>query len=500
MRGARRAGTCTTGAGCRAALRPYAHRGARRGAGVQRHVGRDVAGCRPGRARTSRPSRKPVSVPNGGRVARGVRVVDGDREAARPGRDGRGPGLVPGRPDLGAQARFRCCGAGAVPARPSAATSAPASRRPAVRRRGSPSRSAPSAVRTSTVRGDAVRVRSRRRRPARCPATRWRTAGPSPRRRQAVPPVDARVEAAGRAARSTAYGRSRAATSAGSAASTPVSSSPRPAPTSTRSARRGGPSASSTWHSSRATAAGEERRGVHGGTEMARRALAYEEAAAVRRSAPPRRRAVQRSLRRRPPCRPRVHGLDARRTSADVHVLHLGEYARRPRIGSSGLTPARTSPSLRWVTCSASTTSSAGTRPGSTASGLSSCSVISGLARRGRAARHRGRAAGPEEQVAAVPIVLALCLVVALRRRAPEKMLLLAAARRAWRSWSLTSSVDPGDFAMLVIIYTVAAPQRRAGPPGSRWRGAWSRPPSPQLRWPNESADARRGDPRRPSS
>lgn len=63
--------------------------------------------------------------------------------------------------------------------------------------------------------------------------------------------------------------------------------------------------------------------------------------------------------------------------------------------------------------------------------------------------------------VAAVPIVLGLCVVVALRRRAPEKMLLLAIAMGVAQ---LVTGVGPGamNFAMLVIVFTVATV-------GERW-------------------------------
>ncbi|MFE7106343.1 sensor histidine kinase [Streptomyces sp. NPDC057575] len=63
--------------------------------------------------------------------------------------------------------------------------------------------------------------------------------------------------------------------------------------------------------------------------------------------------------------------------------------------------------------------------------------------------------------VAAVPIALGLCVVVALRRRAPEKMLLLAIAMGVAQ---LVTGVGPSvaNFAMLVIVFTVATV-------GERW-------------------------------
>ncbi|MFF9350309.1 sensor histidine kinase [Streptomyces sp. NPDC014734] len=59
-----------------------------------------------------------------------------------------------------------------------------------------------------------------------------------------------------------------------------------------------------------------------------------------------------------------------------------------------------------------------------------------------------------------VLVVLGLCTVVALRRRAPEKMLLLAVGAGLVQ---LLSGVRPGlmNFAMLVIVFTVAAVGRR---------------------------------------
>ncbi|MFF3954377.1 sensor histidine kinase [Streptomyces sp. NPDC001890] len=64
-------------------------------------------------------------------------------------------------------------------------------------------------------------------------------------------------------------------------------------------------------------------------------------------------------------------------------------------------------------------------------------------------------------RAAAVPIALGLCVVVALRRRVPEKMLLLAIAMGVAQ---LVTGVGPGvmNFAMLVIVFTVATV-------GERW-------------------------------
>lgn len=89
-----------------------------------------------------------------------------------------------------------------------------------------------------------------------------------------------------------------------------------------------------------------------------------------------------------------------------------------------------------------------------------------------------------KERVAAVPVVLGLCVVVALRRRAPEKMLLLAIAMGVAQ---LVTGVGPGvmNFAMLVIVFTVATV-------GERWASrlalvcALSAAALSKVRWPGE--------------
>ncbi|MGW2087704.1 sensor histidine kinase [Streptomyces sp. NPDC001880] len=90
------------------------------------------------------------------------------------------------------------------------------------------------------------------------------------------------------------------------------------------------------------------------------------------------------------------------------------------------------------------------------------------------------------ERVASVPIVLGLCTVVALRRRAPEKMLLLAIAMGVAQ---MVTGVGPGvmNFAMLVIVFTVATV-------GERWASRLALVCSlcaaalSKLRWPGEEA------------
>lgn len=89
---------------------------------------------------------------------------------------------------------------------------------------------------------------------------------------------------------------------------------------------------------------------------------------------------------------------------------------------------------------------------------------------------------GRVERVAIVPVVIGLCVVVALRRRAPEKMLLLAIAMGVAQ---LVFGVRPtvANFAMLVITFTVATV-------GERWASRLALACSlcaatlSQLRWP----------------
>ncbi len=83
-----------------------------------------------------------------------------------------------------------------------------------------------------------------------------------------------------------------------------------------------------------------------------------------------------------------------------------------------------------------------------------------------------------------VPAVLLLSLVVALRRRMPERMLLLALAVGVGQLIADVATM-PADFALLVIVYTVAAI-------GARWASRLAltaglcAAPLAQLRWPNE--------------
>lgn len=83
-----------------------------------------------------------------------------------------------------------------------------------------------------------------------------------------------------------------------------------------------------------------------------------------------------------------------------------------------------------------------------------------------------------------VPVMLLLSLVVALRRRMPERMLLLALAVGVGQLITDVATV-PADFALLVIVYTVAAV-------GARWASRLAltaglcAAPLAQLRWPDE--------------
>ncbi|WP_328537428.1 sensor histidine kinase [Streptomyces sp. NBC_00344] len=88
------------------------------------------------------------------------------------------------------------------------------------------------------------------------------------------------------------------------------------------------------------------------------------------------------------------------------------------------------------------------------------------------------------EGIAGIPIFVGLCTAVALRRRWPEKMLLLVAVMGVAQ---LIFDVHqaPADFAMLVLIYTVAAD-------GERWASRFALTGGvcagtlSQLRWPSD--------------
>ncbi|MEW2421208.1 histidine kinase [Streptomyces nigra] len=98
--------------------------------------------------------------------------------------------------------------------------------------------------------------------------------------------------------------------------------------------------------------------------------------------------------------------------------------------------------------------------------------------------RADGQGTGSEAVI--VPILVLLCLVIALRRRMPEKMLLLAIGV-GLAQLVLDVATTPADFAFLVIVYTVAAT-------GARWASRLAlgaglcAAPLSQLRWPEQEA------------
>jgi signal transduction histidine kinase len=107
-------------------------------------------------------------------------------------------------------------------------------------------------------------------------------------------------------------------------------------------------------------------------------------------------------------------------------------------------------------------------------------SVVAGVA--------HGEGRGTDSLALIIPVSLLLCLVIALRRRMPEKMLLLATGLGVAQV-ALNVETAVADFAMLVIVYTVAAT-------GARWASRVAlgaglcAAPVAQLRWPNEHTSA----------
>jgi signal transduction histidine kinase len=90
---------------------------------------------------------------------------------------------------------------------------------------------------------------------------------------------------------------------------------------------------------------------------------------------------------------------------------------------------------------------------------------------------------GTDSPFLIVPVAVLLCLVIALRRRGPERMLVLAGVIGV-AQLALDVSTMPADFAMLVIVYTVAAT-------GARWASRLAlttglcAAPLAQSRWPS---------------
>ncbi|MFJ8112777.1 sensor histidine kinase [Streptomyces sp. NPDC096132] len=101
----------------------------------------------------------------------------------------------------------------------------------------------------------------------------------------------------------------------------------------------------------------------------------------------------------------------------------------------------------------------------------------------GTAGQERG---GTDSMAVLVPVVFLLCLVIALRRRMPEKMLVLAAVLGVVQL-ALNVAVTAADFALLVIVYTVAAT-------GARWASrlalamGLSAATVAQVRWPEDAS------------
>ncbi|WP_369171357.1 sensor histidine kinase [Streptomyces sp. R28] len=95
-------------------------------------------------------------------------------------------------------------------------------------------------------------------------------------------------------------------------------------------------------------------------------------------------------------------------------------------------------------------------------------------------------APGTDSPGVIAPVVILLCLVVALRRRMPEKMLLLAIGV-GLAQLVLDVATTPANFAFLVITYTVAAT-------GARWASRLSlavsmfAAPLAQVRWPERDS------------
>ncbi|MFI6937210.1 sensor histidine kinase [Streptomyces sp. NPDC050287] len=112
--------------------------------------------------------------------------------------------------------------------------------------------------------------------------------------------------------------------------------------------------------------------------------------------------------------------------------------------------------------------------------------VLLGISVASEDARQVGR--GTDSPGVIVPVMLLLCLVVALRRKMPEKMLLLGLGLGVAQV-ALDVETMAADFALLAIVYTVAAT-------GERWASRLAlatglcAAPVAQLRWPNQDTSA----------
>ncbi|MFD8253498.1 sensor histidine kinase [Streptomyces werraensis] len=110
--------------------------------------------------------------------------------------------------------------------------------------------------------------------------------------------------------------------------------------------------------------------------------------------------------------------------------------------------------------------------------------ILFGISVLGGASVEEGR--GTDLPALTVPVMLLLSVVVALRRRMPERMLVLALVVGLGQLL-LDVPTGPADFALLVIVYTVAAV-------GARWASRLAltaglcAAPLAQLRWPSPQA------------
>ncbi|MFJ9541861.1 sensor histidine kinase [Streptomyces sp. NPDC101225] len=104
----------------------------------------------------------------------------------------------------------------------------------------------------------------------------------------------------------------------------------------------------------------------------------------------------------------------------------------------------------------------------------------------GAAAHQESR--GTESLALIIPIAFLLSLVIALRRRMPEKMLLLTIGLGVAQV-ALDVETTVADFAMLVIVYTVAATGARWASRAALGTGLCAALVA-QLRWPNEHSGA----------
>ncbi|GFH39189.1 sensor histidine kinase [Streptomyces pacificus] len=96
---------------------------------------------------------------------------------------------------------------------------------------------------------------------------------------------------------------------------------------------------------------------------------------------------------------------------------------------------------------------------------------------------------GVEPRLAPSVTVLLLCLAVALRRRVPERMLLLVAGV-GLAQLALDVAPNPADFAMLVLIYTVAAHDGRRWASHLALTGGLCAATLAQIRWPEPGMTA----------